>query len=313
MPKITGTNVDITGTEAGNLATKLKWFKDNDSTAEDIIDTASNNFLKIEVKNGTGTCRALSKSKVELDWTDCHQNIKELTETALFEINNAVNYGSYGAAGKKLKGNIWSLLKYGYEMAIRESPSSVTLYTILVSLGSSYTPSAFGRGHMEKNQLAAASTTTTIEKIFADSKQVKTATIGSDSLKSRHLYAYDAMEQIGQNFSSAGAKIKKITQSIRTSGGTDVNLNSSEFRDDILKYFSNQYTPTRKDYDQLKKAIVSYILALQKLIQDKSWTITWNGNGAEWVTFANEVVRVDSIVVGNVPDEMVTRFLNTFP
>jgi len=311
MPKITGTNVDITGTQASELATQLKWFSDNNLTAKDLITKASGNALKIEVKDA-GHCHAVSQTQVELGWGECHQDLKELSETALFEIKNAVNYSSYGAADKKLNYNMWTILEYGYEMAIRECPSSIALFNILTALAGRYTPSSFGQGHITKNQLAAT-TSTTIEKIFADSKHVASATTGSDSLKSKHLYSYDALERVGQNFSSAGAKIKKITTSIKTNSGAVVDTNSEDFRTKILADFSTSYTPTKKDYAQLKKALVSYILALDKLATTTpTWQISWSGSGSDWVSFAREVIRADSIVVGTIPDDMAATFRSVF-
>lgn len=315
MQRIAGTNVEITGTQESNLATTLKWFKDNETTtAGGLITTASNNNLKIKVTNSGGKCHALGSDKVELDWAGCNNDIDELAETALFELNNAANFANYDMARNRLRKYTYSLLEYGYQMAIRETSSSIALNTILLALGTGYTPSQFGRGHMTKNALA--SPTNPLEQIFADSKQVETATVGSDSLKSKHLYGYDALKIIGKNFASAGGHIKRITNNITTSGGNQVyttGANASDYSTKILKYFSNRYTLVDNDYPALKKLIVSYILALQILQVTHTWTITWNGNGAEWLTYANEVARADSIVVGGWPAEIANKFVADFP
>jgi hypothetical protein len=152
------------------------------------------------VTQAGGGCEAVGLV-VNLDWGLCGNNAKFIGETALFEMQNARNTPLYNGISRSTRMYQHSLLQHGYDIAVQEAQSSLTLAAIMRELPAldfrggvmtGYAPYlTFGHTHLaEVNRLGAG-----FAQHFADSihdgRPLPAVVPAQDRLLSKHLYTYD--------------------------------------------------------------------------------------------------------------------------
>ena len=146
MAQVNGRNgrgVTITGDKEDELKAQLDSYYKNSTTAEQLLDSVA--AKTITLSNTTGKPR-IEDAKVLLFWHEekktglHHYDIKELGESALFELKNLLNHSRFNGVTAP------SFLDFGLLKAKIEAESTIFIVDILKDLkkARNYTPSAWG-------------------------------------------------------------------------------------------------------------------------------------------------------------------------
>jgi hypothetical protein len=294
MKTVGKSKVKVNGVRETEIAGQLEFYYANSNTALKLMNDCGARGLNLKVQATGGTCICTSAKEVDLFWDVCHNNVKEISESALFEMNNSLNYDKKKGIDRKLAFNSLSLLEYGYEFAVHESPSTTLVHKVLTELASKYRPSTWGL-KQKMTQQAATNMGIGIKRVFANAKQDADATTGKKSLKSKYLYAYEKFgeKKVGTSLQSAKAKLKKITSRFETAGtpAKTVVMHEPTFTN-LITQWNTRYSCG--NMDNLRAFFAAYIFAL-KTLKESGWKITWNqGANGKWIELAQAIARVDS-------------------
>lgn len=294
--------VSVKGSRENEVAWGLMDFYEKSKTARELMKECSKNQLVLRVMVGEGegeTCRCVSENEVQLFWADCANELKQLCETALFEMNNSLRWEERESLKKKLSKNTITVLEYGYHFAVHEAPSTALVHDVLVEMRR-YRPSGWGLKH-RMTAAAAVNTGVRLETIFANTKHKASENGSPLSMKSKYMYAYYTFEEakVGQNIKSANAKLKKITNNLQPPTWPQ-GIHHRHSMDQSSRW-TNLVDKWQSDYGNdkpaLRKFFAAHIQALDKLKKEAGWTIAWNQSSSKgtWLDLANEIARVDNL------------------
>ena len=85
--RVAASNVQVSGVREGEIVEKLEFFYQKSSHAAKLIDRCGENGLTIHVHASGGSCECQSAKEIDLYWDDCHNEVREISESALFERN----------------------------------------------------------------------------------------------------------------------------------------------------------------------------------------------------------------------------------
>jgi len=272
--------VTIEGFGEKDLASRLEHYAGRSTAAGALLVKAGNEKAKVMLTKTGGKCEAKG-TEVSLSWDACVDltrggvNVIYLTESALFELNNAANHNKFAALDTEVKAAIISVLKYGEKMCNLEYESTCAVAEIAKQMKGKGEPvSPFGNKQITEAPRGATN---------FENKPHNSKGSGEDLLPSNLFYAYNYLNGLKQPGSLGMKKhIEKVAIIKKTPRNKPLdNLNFSK-----LRKLYNDTLPAQ--------FLVWWIDALIKLVgppKDNGFSITWVGVRAEWEKCANKFVE----------------------
>lgn len=288
MVRVNRTGVTINGPRKDELKTQLESYYANQQhrAARKLLDLVAANTITLS--DATDKPR-IEGGKVLLFWHEQkadrihHYNIKELGESALFELKNLLNKPRYtGVCAGKV------FLNFGLAKAKLEAESTVTIVKILGELRTSgllYKPSAWGLKQI-----------TEVGGKTGDAAQVHVANTTHDSsqrsnkfaLKTKYLYTYEIVENPPKSISWIRGYLKRMLDIKSPTGKTYMGTwTKKKMRDAFSVTFASYGVSTVQIFIWL-------IYALRSIESTLQWKVEWKQSitTIEATTFADAVVNI---------------------
>lgn len=264
-----------------DLAKNLESYCKISSAAQNHLIAASKVGATIEVQNTGNICHA-ERTVVKVSIDSCLDKITGqpsmiyLTESVLFELQNAINFNQYQTIKKNTLNGLISVLQYGLGFSNLEFESTVKTVQILTQLkGAGHPISPWGEKQFPGYAMGPNN--------FANQPHDPNST-GEKLLPSKLFYAYSYLEDTVKEVKNMKIKaLKKLA--IIKKGQKPI---------DSLKW--GQLTYNWGTNAHLNKSpalfLVSYIDALLWLGNEMGWSVIWEGGTmTDWKLCATEFVR----------------------
>ena len=203
-----------------------------------------------------------------------------LTESVLFELQNAINAKRYGALMADVKGGRISILQYGLAMAKLEFESTEKIVQILTQIrGAGHPISPWGQkqfsGYAQGAQNAA-------------NQPHDPSSANEQRMPSKLFYAYSYLHDVVQHVRNMKMQVLQKVATIKHGPKSMDKFTWSQMRQNWgTKYASK--TPAQ--------FLVAYIDALLWLDNEVGWSIKWEGGtAADWKLCATEFVQTVAAV-----------------
>lgn len=300
MPLVPKTGLKVSGFGHEELIRQLKQYYDKTRTAQVHLLTAGRIGATITLERVGGHCGAKPRTKeVTISWDACQaglHTINYLAESALFELQNAINHRRFLDIEENLENGTITVLGYGLSYAELEAEATITTATIISQLEmaptSHYTPSPWG----EKQVKTYFEQQANFEDYFVNQPHDENAT-GLSHLKSKHFYAhkeiakYDIVDQL-INILESAARIKPVS-------------GSENWR--TVKWIMNDFASNNSQLS-MSELLSCYILTLNSLGKSTHWNVTW---GRDWLDYTNDLIANNVTIVNNtIVDKMKRKFEN---
>jgi hypothetical protein len=267
--------------------------------AAPLFQTAETDKVEIEITAGDEAQREGKKVKVGYKITQDKYNklksdgIKELVESTIFEIKNAVNSGRYDTEETAIKNGTKTLMAYGEAYSDIESESCLVVKQILTEAKDDYTPSEWGKKLLEKYKNdsdlnGVKSTTRTSEHVPGANDYM--------ALYTPQLYAFEYIKKMG------GAKLRtdvinKAITSIKFTPTaqlpktiTTEDVYTKMVKENLMGFDLKLGTKNSNWNTALYHFFIDILAHLSGLnVPSKgTWSVTWQGTAAGWA-FTNEM------------------------
>jgi hypothetical protein len=287
MVRLNGTGVAISGHDEDLLKTQLESYypQDNSMTAHALLELAA--AKTITLSNGIGKPR-VEGTALFLFWreqkkTGVHQyDVKELGESALFEIKNLLNKARFDTVSAP------TILDFGLIKAKIEAESTVTIVKILKELqagGLKYTPSAWGKRQIEK---LGGRTGAAAEEHVANTPHASDQS-NQFRLLSKYLYAYDRMPGSMRTLPALKMYLGRLVD-IRAPNG---NTYSSTYNN---KKMNAAFSTTFPGYAVSNSQIFVWLIyAIQNIENTQRWSVNWKHGKttANYRNYADALISVN--------------------
>lgn len=259
------------------LLVELNAFNAESATARGLFTAAIQVPVTVKiVAGGSATGGVASRDNVTMgsklvfdnSGTAKADGLKELAESTMFEVQNALNMPAYDLLKSQFEaGGQLTLIAYGRQKADLESMSTWTVSQILGER-TGYVSSAWGTKQQNET---ANKTLMQFQGDFAtsahDSKKPDT---DHHSLSTAEMYSFEAVSSMARN------KVAKLLNgAVRGSKGPQMIANFIKSLDNRLYSGSTQNTAPEFYY--------SYAVDRIAKLATEGWTLTWTGNvAADW-------------------------------
>ncbi len=271
--------VEISGYGHEELAQDLEMYCNISSMARDHLRAASQVKAKIEIQRAGNICHA-DKNVVKVSRDACLDqatgltSMIYLTESVLFELQNAINFTRYQQFRKDAMGGSISILQYGLGFSNLEFESTVKTVQILTQVRGAGQPiSPWG----EKQFSGYAKGPNNFANQPHDPKSA-----GEQRLPSKLFYAYSYLQdsvKLVKNMKPVLGKLATIKKGQKSMN----SLKWSLFRSNFGRYYEN---------NNPAQFLVTYIDALLWLDNEVGWSVIWEGGTmADWKLCALEFVN----------------------
>lgn len=294
MQLVKNTTLTITGHREQDVKHQLDYYYDHSNLAQTLFIAAAGKKVEIKLKQA-GTDFQTSKGEVSISWAVVKQQnpIKELCESAIFEIHNGVQKDEFSDANSQLSNGTNTLILYGENMARLESKSTVGTARILLELMTKgYSPSLWGR----KQILTYSQNKGNFEEYFINAKHDDKATQGLFAMKSKYMYAFEKIHE--KSIKGIRQYVNKITPDTITGGLANTQFTTRDLLRTLYDDKFGKYTMS------LGQFLVSYIYGIEALKSAPNWTISFSEHErGGWVHFADNIVACIPTVARNQANE----------
>ncbi len=290
---------DNSGLKEGNetleefMTTTFTLFETHSAAARQFFATAINPTHDVKVaieKGGTATGGAAVGTNVTMDTSKCvftatrqrkPDGAKELVESTIFEIQNAINSAQRGALDTQFLAGTLALRQYGTQYAEIESESTWIVSKILQEVGTNYDPSDWGRDQIDETSGHTVLQTFTPAFVIAPHSSSPRAHGTKFSLPSGEMYAYQKINELKsyQKIEAALIKAAVITKTGSPGKGTKEVMEKIKSRTSAPP-FSN----LRFGQPQLTIFYHVVIELFKHLATQQGWQVVWGAGAgaADW-------------------------------
>jgi len=293
MGKLKNVNVNINGFKEAEVITILNNVVLKSTTGASLIRACGMNSLSIRIDQNGMANDASKASKIVLGYGAMKGGVREIAESALFEMQNSVNMPKYdGLKNKWTKDKSISLLKYSVEKCNTETMSSETFIKICKEMKWFQELSGWGKKQCLAEGFAKIKKKS-FEQHFGDVPHGGVeCTAGPGSIKSRHLYAHDVlMKKLTRYILTDRMQSTTFSRVVRKSGGKvkTEQCQSPAIRDVIIKV--QKLIPAYTRGKPVATLICGYIIALCNMNKLSEWEVGFNGPANEWEAIAEDIAR----------------------
>ncbi|MCB1925066.1 MAG: hypothetical protein KDJ27_15210 [Gammaproteobacteria bacterium] len=278
MESVKGLTVSGAGERA--LAQDLRTYWDVSEAARTLFAAAQAAGVRIEMQDvgklchATGTIVSVSRDAC-LDPVTGAVSRPYLTESVLFEMQNAVNAARYAALMQDVKNGQLSVLQYGLAMSLLEFESTATVVHILAAVRQVGLPvSPWGQRQFSGYALGAAEAAN--QPHAADSTTER-------RLPSRLFYAYDYLTNVVRHMRNMPLQALRTVATVHQEGRAMDAASVGRMH----QAWSIAHADQRP-----AQFLVAYVDALLWLDNEAGWSVDWRGGTrSEWKTCATEFVH----------------------
>lgn len=272
--------VTISGYDEEVLAEDLERYCDASSIARDHLGTAKEAGVSIETFEDGHICHA-DGAVVKISMDACIDaktgttSRPYLTESVLFEIQNAINARRYGGLSADVRGGRISILQYGLNLAKLEFESTEKVVQILTQIKAQGMPlSPWGEKQFEGYAKGAT---------FAANEPHDPNGAAEMRMPSKLMYAYNYLVNDVKYVRNMKLQVLQKLATFKKGRQSMPSFDWSRMRADWGSTYS-AVPPAQ--------FLVCYIDALQWLGNETGWTVTWEGGTAsEWKLCAEKFVQ----------------------
>jgi hypothetical protein len=294
-------------------------FEQHSVSAQQFFATAihaTHNVTVTIVKGGTATGGAAAGSAVTVDtnktmFTKTMQTkpdgAKELAESTIFEIQNAINSAHFAAADTDFSTRILPLRRYGTRMAVLESESTWMVSTILQEVGNNYVPSAWGNGQIAATMGHMTLGTFTPAFVVAPHSTAQEAQGTKYCLPTEEMYAY---QKISDMKSTGKVEAALINAATVTKAGV-MGKATKEVLQKIRRQLDGKFTFLTSGQPHLTRYYHVVVDLFAHLATQPTWTVAWGGAGApaaaDWEFSAAMKALVPDLAQGSALAHLINK------